>query len=207
MPPSPAAPPSRRSTTSPSTTKKFIVVLNDNEWSHRQERRRHRRYFNALATHPTYAHVRDKAADFVEKVVGKAARNLAHKVEESAKNLLTSRTTSSVLFEKFGLRYYGPIDGHDLPLLIRTFELLKNAARARRPPHHHRKRPRLPTRARQPGQIPRPRDLSRSTTGSTAVHRHADLLGHLRPHRHGLRRKTTKRSSPSPPPCPAAPGW
>jgi 1-deoxy-D-xylulose-5-phosphate synthase len=31
-----------------------------------------------------------------------------------------------VLFEEFGIRYYGPIDGHDLPLLIRTFDFLKN---------------------------------------------------------------------------------
>ena len=31
----------------------------------------------------------------------------------------------SVIFEDLGLRYYGPIDGHDIPLLIRTFEFLK----------------------------------------------------------------------------------
>jgi len=39
----------------------------------------------------------------------------------SAKNLLFP----NVLFEKFGLRYFGPIDGHDLPLLVKTFEYLK----------------------------------------------------------------------------------
>jgi 1-deoxy-D-xylulose-5-phosphate synthase len=31
----------------------------------------------------------------------------------------------NVLFEKFGMRYYGPIDGHDLPSLIKSFEYLK----------------------------------------------------------------------------------
>ena len=31
----------------------------------------------------------------------------------------------SVIFEELGLRYYGPIDGHDVPLLIATFEFLK----------------------------------------------------------------------------------
>ncbi|WP_256200157.1 transketolase C-terminal domain-containing protein [Verrucomicrobium spinosum] len=30
-----------------------------------------------------------------------------------------------MIFEEFGFRYYGPIDGHDLPLLIKTFEFLK----------------------------------------------------------------------------------
>lgn len=103
------------------TTKKFIVVLNDNEWSIDKNVGAIAKYFNALQTHSTYASVRNKAANFVEKHAGKAVRNLAHKVEEGAKNLLFP----NVLFEKFGLRYYGPIDGHDLPLLVRTFEHLK----------------------------------------------------------------------------------
>jgi 1-deoxy-D-xylulose-5-phosphate synthase len=103
------------------STRKFIVVLNDNEWSIDKNVGAIARYFNDLQTHHTFAAVRAKAAEFVEKVAGKAARNLAHRVEESAKNLLFP----NVLFEKFGLRYYGPIDGHDLPLLIRTFEHLK----------------------------------------------------------------------------------
>ncbi len=103
------------------TSRKFIVVLNDNEWSIDKNVGAIARYFNALQTHHTFASVRAKAADFVEKIAGKAARTLAHKVEEGAKNLLFP----NVLFEKFGLRYYGPINGHDLPLLIRTFEHLK----------------------------------------------------------------------------------
>ena len=103
------------------TTRRFIVVLNDNEWSIDKNVGAIARYFNDLQTHHTFASVRAKAADFVEKVAGKAARTLAHKMEESAKNLLFP----NVLFEKFGLRYFGPIDGHDLPLLIHTFEHLK----------------------------------------------------------------------------------
>jgi 1-deoxy-D-xylulose-5-phosphate synthase len=103
------------------TTKKFIVVLNDNEWSIDKNVGAIARYFNALQTHSTYAAVRRQAAEFVEKVAGKAVRTLAHRVEEGAKNLLFQ----NVLFEKFGMRYFGPIDGHDLPLLVRTFEHLK----------------------------------------------------------------------------------
>ena len=103
------------------TTRKFIVVLNDNEWSIDKNVGAIAKYFNALQTHSTYAAVRNSAANFVEKIAGKAVRNLAHKVEEGAKNLLFP----NVLFEKFGMRYYGPIDGHDLPLLVKTFEHLK----------------------------------------------------------------------------------
>ena len=103
------------------TTRKFIVVLNDNEWSIDKNVGAIAKYFNALQTHSTYATVRNKAANFVEKIAGKAVRNLAHKVEEGAKNLLFP----NVLFEKFGMRYYGPIDGHDVGLLVKTFEHLK----------------------------------------------------------------------------------
>lgn len=103
------------------TTKKFIVVLNDNEWSIDKNVGAIARYFNALQTHATYSAVRTSAADFVERVLGKAVRKIAHRVEEGAKNLIFP----NVLFEKFGLRYFGPIDGHNIPLLIKTFEHLK----------------------------------------------------------------------------------
>lgn len=104
-----------------STTKRLIVVLNDNEWSIDKNVGAIAKYFNALQTHSTYSAVRDKASDFVQKVGGNSVRKLAHKIERSAKNLLFP----NVLFEKFGLRYFGPIDGHNLELLVQTFEYLK----------------------------------------------------------------------------------
>ncbi|RYD33246.1 MAG: 1-deoxy-D-xylulose-5-phosphate synthase [Verrucomicrobiaceae bacterium] len=104
-----------------SSTKRFITVLNDNEWSIDKNVGAIARYFTALATNSAYAHLHDKAAQFIEKIGGKAMRKLAAKVEGSAKNLILP----SVIFEEFGLRYYGPIDGHNLPLLVKTFEFLK----------------------------------------------------------------------------------
>jgi 1-deoxy-D-xylulose-5-phosphate synthase len=102
-------------------TRRLIIVLNDNEWSIDKNVGALAGYFNALRTHPTYTLVRTRTAEFVEKVAGKAARHLAHKVGEGAKNLLFP----NVLFEKFGMRYFGPIDGHDVSLLVHTFEHLK----------------------------------------------------------------------------------
>jgi 1-deoxy-D-xylulose-5-phosphate synthase len=46
---------------------------------------------------------------------------VARKAEEAAKGLIGPGT----LFEEFGLSYFGPIDGHNLPLLIETFKFLK----------------------------------------------------------------------------------
>ena len=103
------------------TTKKFILVLNDNEWSIDRNVGAIAKYFHALQTSSAYSHIHDKAADFVEKIAGKGIRNIAQRVETSAKNLLFP----NVLFEKFGIRYFGPIDGHDLDLLVKSFEFLK----------------------------------------------------------------------------------
>ena len=104
-----------------SSTKRFITVLNDNEWSIDKNVGAIARYFTALSTNSAYADLHDKAAQFIEKIGGKAMRKLASKVEGSAKNLILP----SVIFEEFGMRYYGPIDGHNLPLLVKTFEFLK----------------------------------------------------------------------------------
>ena len=102
-------------------TKRFIVVLNDNEWSIAKNVGAIASYFNKIVTSEMYSHLHDKARHFVETIAGKYAVELAHKVEEGFKGLIVP----SVIFEEFGLRYYGPIDGHDIPLLIRTFEFLK----------------------------------------------------------------------------------
>ncbi|MEI6337247.1 MAG: 1-deoxy-D-xylulose-5-phosphate synthase [Verrucomicrobiota bacterium] len=102
-------------------TKRLIVVLNDNEWSIAKNVGAIADYLNRIVANPSYAHLHEKAARFVEWLGGKTARKLAGKVEAGVKNLLAP----SVIFEDLGLRYYGPIDGHDIPLLVKTFEFLK----------------------------------------------------------------------------------
>src|SRR6516225_325375 len=102
-------------------TKRFVVILNDNEWSIAKNVGAIANYFNRIVTNDAYNHLHEKAAKFVEMIGGKFAQQLVHKVEEGVKHLLLP----SVIFEDLGLRYYGPIDGHDIPLLIRTFEFLK----------------------------------------------------------------------------------
>jgi 1-deoxy-D-xylulose-5-phosphate synthase len=103
-------------------TKRFIVVLNDNEWSIARNVGAIATYLNNIVTNPTYAHLHEKAGRFIKAVAGRSVLHLAQKVEEGVKSLLLP----SVIFEELGLRYYGPIDGHDIPLLTRTFEFLKS---------------------------------------------------------------------------------
>ena len=102
-------------------TKRLIVVLNDNAWSIDRNVGAIASYLHKVVTHPSYVSLHDKAAGLVERFGGKAARQMARKAEEAAKGLLGP----SILFEEFGLSYYGPLDGHNLPLLIETFKFLK----------------------------------------------------------------------------------
>ncbi len=104
------------------SAKRLIVVLNDNEWSIDKNVGAIANYFNKIATNEMYAHFRERAANLVEKYGGKKVRRAISKAEHSAKGMLWP----SVLFEEFGLTYYGPLDGHDLGNLIATFKFLQH---------------------------------------------------------------------------------
>ena len=102
-------------------TKRLIIVLNDNEWSIDKNVGAIAEYFLKIATHPTYVNLHDRAAALVAKFGGRAAAHIAHKAEEAAKGIVGR----GMIFEEFGLSYYGPVDGHNLELLIETFKFLK----------------------------------------------------------------------------------
>ena len=102
-------------------TKRLIIILNDNEWSIDKNVGAIAEYFHKIATNPTYNSLHDRAAGLLERFGGKAARHVARKAEEAAKGLVGR----GIIFEEFGLSYFGPIDGHNLPLLIETFNFLK----------------------------------------------------------------------------------
>ncbi len=102
-------------------TRRLIVVLNDNAWSIDKNVGAIAEYFHKIVTNPTIAGLHDRAADLLERFGGKTVRHVARKAEEAAKGLIGP----GMLFEEFGLSYYGPVDGHNLPLLIETFKFLK----------------------------------------------------------------------------------
>src|SRR5450759_4000403 len=124
------------------TTKKFIGILNDNEWGIAKNVGAISNYLNRLITHPSYNKLARDFENFVRRLPkGDIALKLAHKAEEGFKGALTDVGLqpsaggmeidgrggygSSLIFEEMGLRYLGPIDGHNLPLLINTLEFAK----------------------------------------------------------------------------------
>src|SRR5579863_9736276 len=102
-------------------TKRMIVVLNDNEWSIDRNVGAVARYFHRVVTNEHYQHLHDRATRLIERFAGKTAIKVVRRAEEAAKSMLWP----SILFEEFGLEYFGPIDGHNLPLLVETFKFLK----------------------------------------------------------------------------------
>lgn len=126
------------------TTKKFIGILNDNEWSIAKNVGAISGYLNKLITNPTYNQLQKDFESFMRGTPrGEITYKLGQKVEEAVKGVvkeLTLRYTpaskeetdgrggfgSSLIFEELGVRYLGPIDGHNLPLLIEALEFAKN---------------------------------------------------------------------------------
>ena len=124
------------------TTKRFICILNDNEWSIAKNVGAISNYLNKLITNPRYNRLAKDFVNFVRRLPkGELALKLARKAEEGFKGAITDVGLqqagnladtdgrggygSPIFFEELGLRYLGPIDGHDLPLLISTMEFAK----------------------------------------------------------------------------------
>jgi 1-deoxy-D-xylulose-5-phosphate synthase len=106
-------------------TEKLLIILNDNEWSIDKNVGAIAAYLNRIVTHPQFDALHGHAGKFVKLIGGQSAFRLAKKAEEAAKSMLWP----SVIFEELGLKYYGPIDGHDMPTLIHTLESLKRQKR------------------------------------------------------------------------------
>lgn len=124
------------------TTKRFVAILNDNEWSIAKNVGAISGILNKLITHPRYNQLAKEFEKFLLRLPkGRLALKLAHKAEEGFKGAITDVGLrpkgatldadgrggygSSIMFEEMGLRYLGPIDGHNLPLLISTLEFAR----------------------------------------------------------------------------------
>lgn len=106
------------------STKKLIVILNDNKWSIAKNVGAMAKYFNELITNPIYNRLNDNLENILSHIPGgKKIIKWGSKWKQETKNLLIS----SSIFEKFGLRYIGPIDGHDFKQLNHYLEFAKNA--------------------------------------------------------------------------------
>jgi 1-deoxy-D-xylulose-5-phosphate synthase len=106
------------------STKRLIIILNDNKWSIAKNMGALPRYFNELITNPIYNRLNDDIESLLQKMPGgESIIKFGSKWKQETKDFFVS----SSLFEKFGIRYIGPIDGHDLKQVEYYLEFAKNA--------------------------------------------------------------------------------
>ncbi len=106
-----------------SSTKRLIVILNDNEWSIAKNVGAISNYLNRISTSQTYNKVHhDVEAFFKSFPAGENMNRVYTKWKRETKDFFVE----SSLFEKFGLRYLGPVDGHDFESLAKNLEFAKH---------------------------------------------------------------------------------
>ena len=102
----------------------MLVVLNDNEMSISPNVGALNTYLTKIVTNPLYNQIRTEIWEVAGKITfgKKTIQKILRRIEESLKAFLVP----GMLFEELGFRYFGPVDGHDLPELIRTLDRIKD---------------------------------------------------------------------------------
>ena len=103
--------------------RRLIVILNDNEWSISPNIGAISRYLTKLTTSRVYRRFENDVWELLGKLprLGSRAQEAARRLKEGLHNLVVP----GVLFEELGLKYFGPIDGHDYDVLEETLQDLK----------------------------------------------------------------------------------
>lgn len=102
----------------------MLIILNDNGIGIDPNVGALKEYLTDITTSPTYNKVKDDVWKLLGKLpVGKNfTRSMAHKMAEGLKGMVSS---SANLFEALKLRYFGPIDGHNIAKLVDTLKDLR----------------------------------------------------------------------------------
>ncbi|WPP48264.1 1-deoxy-D-xylulose-5-phosphate synthase [Catalinimonas niigatensis] len=102
----------------------LLIILNDNCMSIDPNVGALKDYLTDITTSQTYNKVRDDVWKMLGKIskFGKSAQDVASKVETSLKAFLLKQSN---LFESLNLRYFGPVDGHDVDHLVHVMKDLK----------------------------------------------------------------------------------
>ncbi len=103
----------------------MLIILNDNCMGIDPNVGALKEYLTDITTSPTYNKVKDDVWKLLGKLpVGKSfSRAMAHKLTDGLKGMVSS---SANLFEALKLRYFGPIDGHNVAKLVDTLKDLRN---------------------------------------------------------------------------------
>ncbi len=98
----------------------LLVILNDNDMSISPNVGALNNYLTKVLSSPIYSSVREESKKVLSKMP--SVWELARKTEEHVKGMIVPGT----LFEELGFNYIGPIDGHDVDMLVSTLENIKD---------------------------------------------------------------------------------
>lgn len=98
----------------------LLVILNDNEMSIAENVGAMSQYLTRLRSDPTYSWAKSEIEQTLKKLpaIGPKLTKTLERIKDSMRNFIVP----GHLFEEFGFKYLGPVDGHDLPCLLRTLE-------------------------------------------------------------------------------------
>ncbi|HPO15990.1 MAG TPA: 1-deoxy-D-xylulose-5-phosphate synthase [Candidatus Hydrogenedentes bacterium] len=99
----------------------LLVILNDNEMCIARNTGALARYFNRLIMAGPYKRAKEDVGSFVKGMLGGRMTRTIQDLERSLKGFITK----GALFQELGFNYIGPVDGHDLPLLIECLNAIK----------------------------------------------------------------------------------
>ncbi|MFM8284224.1 MAG: 1-deoxy-D-xylulose-5-phosphate synthase [Planctomycetaceae bacterium] len=104
--------------------KRLLIILNDNKMSICPRVGALAEYLDVIRTNPWYRGIKQQAGEIIKGVpmVGESMERMLLNMKDSLKATLHG----GMLFEALGVRYFGPVDGHSLPGLIRYLELVKD---------------------------------------------------------------------------------
>jgi 1-deoxy-D-xylulose-5-phosphate synthase len=107
------------------TDSNLLIVLNDNCMSIDPNVGALREYLTDITTSQTYNRVKDEVWNLLGKMdkLGKTAQELVSQVQSGIKSSLLEQSN---LFESLNLRYFGPIDGHDIDHLVSVLDDMKH---------------------------------------------------------------------------------
>ncbi len=102
----------------------LIVVLNDNQMSIAPNVWQISNYFTEMISHPEYNRFKGAIWDLTGKLdqFGDRLRKVAARLQTGIKSVLTP----GMLFEAFGFRYFGPVNGHNVGQLVKLFDHVKD---------------------------------------------------------------------------------
>ncbi|MBU3189162.1 1-deoxy-D-xylulose-5-phosphate synthase [Clostridium bowmanii] len=103
---------------------RMIIVLNDNQMSISKNVGGISKYLNEFRIDPTYNRIKKEINSTLRKIpsVGNGMVNSIHKIKDGIKQVVVP----GMLFEHMGIKYLGPIDGHDIKAVSKVLKLAKN---------------------------------------------------------------------------------